>query len=220
MRTWSHSSKNTYITCPRQYDLQYNKKVIPYQETEATIWGNQVHSALEHYAKGGAPLTENYVQFQPWVDKILALPGEKFFEQKLALTRNLTPAPFEGENTWCRAILDALILNGNKAGTFDYKTGKIRTDTDQLKLCAGIVFQHYPEVETVKTAYLWLKHGQATVKTYTRGDVPEIWAYFMAQVKRMEDSYERDKWVPKPSGLCNGWCGAGRDNCEFWSPRR
>jgi hypothetical protein len=219
MRCWSFSSMNTYYTCPKQYQLTYVKKVIPYQETEATKWGSEVHLALENYIGSGIALEEKFLPFKKWGDKVLSLPGEKFMEQKMALTRNLDPTDFEADNAWCRGIIDVLVVDGKRAACYDWKTGKVRPDSDQLKLFAGYVFQHYPDVEVVKTAYVWLKFDQTTVETYRREDLPAIWEHFIAKAAKLEASYEKDKWIPKPSGLCRGWCGAG-SNCEFWSPRR
>lgn len=220
MRTWSFSSLNTYYTCPRQYDLQYNKQVIPYQETEATIYGSRVHKALEDYARDRVPLPDDCKPFQKYVDKLLSLDGERFFERQFALDRSLRPCAFDDANAWCRGVIDVGVVGGHRAIVADYKTGKKRPESDQLKLFAGFVFAHYPSVERVRTSYIWLKHGELTTETYTHDQVPEIWKHFMEKVRRLEDSYEKDKWVPKPSGLCNGWCGAGRENCEFWSPKR
>lgn len=219
MRTWSFSSLNTYTTCPRQYDLTYNTKVIPYTETEATIWGSRVHSALENYAKGTAELDEQFVSFRPYVDKILALPGDRFYERKFALTRNLDPCDFNDPKAWCRGVIDVGVVNGAKALVVDWKTGKVRHDSDQLKLFAAFIMHHFPEVQTVKTVYAWLKHNEVTKETYTRAQLPEIWQHFLQKVARLEKSYETGRWVPRPSGLCNGWCGATQSHCEFWSPR-
>jgi CRISPR/Cas system-associated exonuclease Cas4 (RecB family) len=219
MRTWSFSSLNTYVTCPRQYYLTYVKKTIPYQETEATKWGTEVHQALENYAKDGAPLAPQYVEYQPYVDKVKSLPGELFTERQFALTRNMEPCGFDSEEAWCRGIIDLGVIAAPKAIVADYKTGRIRHDSLQLMLFAAFVMHHWPDVDFVRTVYLWLKYKQTTVKSYTREDLPEIWGEFMPIVQKLESSYERDKWVPKPSGLCRGWCGAGPE-CEFWSPRR
>lgn len=219
MRVWSFSSMSTFVNCPKQYQLTYVNPVIPYQETEATIWGSSVHKALEDYVGAGIELNEKYHPYRKWGDKILSMPGEKFVEKQMALNANLEPVGFDDKSAWCRGIIDVCIIDGKRAATFDYKTGKVRPDSDQLKLFAGFVFQHYPEVEYVKTAYIWLKFDQTTVKKYTRDDLPEIWEHFMAKSERLKKAYEKDVWVPKPSGLCRGWCGAGK-HCDFWSPRR
>lgn len=219
MRTWSFSSMSTYYTCPRQYKLNYIDKVIPFQETEATKWGTEVHEALELYGRDGKPLDDKFLPYKKYVDKLLSLPGEKFFEREFALTRNLVPCEFDDTNAWCRGIIDLGVVDGHRAQAWDYKTGKVRPDSDQLMLFAGFVMQTYPEVTSVKTAYLWLAHNKTTIKTYRREDLPKIWQHFITKSTKLEQAYARNVWVPKPSGLCNGWCGAGT-HCEFWSPRR
>ena len=219
MRTQSFSSMNTYFTCPKQYYLTYVEPVIPYTETEATVWGSEVHEALEHYGRDGAPLADKFLPFKPYVDKILALDGEKLFEQEIAIDKNLQSVGFNDETAWMRGIIDVLVVNGTQAIAADYKTGKIREDSDQLKLFAAFVMTLYPDVESVKTVYLWLKFNKTTVATYTRADLPDIWQHFAAKLKKIEASYETGRWVPKTSGLCNGWCGAGK-HCEFWKSRK
>jgi hypothetical protein len=218
MRTWSFSSMNTFYNCPKQYQLTYVTPVIPYQETEATIWGTRVHEALEHYGRDGVELKEEFVPYKKYVDRILALPGEKLFEQQFAFTRNLEYTDFNDGLAWCRGVIDVAVIDGDRAIAADYKTGKVRPDSDQLKLFAAFIMQKHPEVLSVKTVYLWVKFGQTTVETYTRSDLPSLWAYFMAKAARLEKAYESDKWTPKPSGLCRGWCGA-KQHCVHWAPR-
>lgn len=219
MKAWSFSSMNMFYTCPKQYELTKVKNVIPYTETEATIWGSEVHEAIENYCIG-VPLHDKYLPFKPYADKVLAMPGEKFFERKFALTKNLTPTDFEADDAWVRGIIDVAVVDGNRAIALDWKTGKVRPDSDQLKLFAAFIFEHYPAVDTVSTRYVWLKFNQVTKETYARSDLPGIWAHFMAKARRLEQAYATNKWIPKPSGLCAGWCGAGRAHCIHWSPRR
>ena len=220
MRCQSFRSMNTYYTCPKQYQLTYVTPVIPYQETEATRWGTEVHKALEDYCRDGTEMPDKCSQFKPFGDKIKALPGEKLYEQEMALTKSLQPTAFDSPDAWMRGIVDVLVLNGDKALVNDWKTGKIRPDSDQLKLFAGFVMQTYPEVNVVKTVYSWVVHKKTTVETYKREDLPDIWNHFITKMAKIEASYEKDRWVPKTSGLCNGWCGATKEHCEFWRPRR
>lgn len=209
---------NVFFTCPRQYYLQYVKKVIPYTETDATRYGTRVHEALELYGRDGKPVPEDCQPFTKYVDKLLGLGGEAFFEQQFALTRNLEPCGFDDSSAWCRGVVDIGVIAGDKGIAADYKTGKVRPDSDQLKLFAGFLFQHYP-VQKVKTTYIWLAHEKMTSETYQKEDAPDIWKHFITKAEKIERSYDKDKWLPKTSGLCRGWCGAGREHCEFWSPR-
>lgn len=220
MRAWSFSSLNLYTTCPRQYYLTKVASVIPYTETEATKWGSAVHLALEEYVRDGKELSDDFVAYKKVADKILALPGERFVEKEFALTSNLEPCDFKDEAAWCRGIIDVGVIGNKKAFVGDYKTGKIRPESDQLKLFAAFIFTHYPDIEEVKTAYIWLAHGKSTVEKYKRDQLPDIWEHFMTKAEKLKRSYEKDRWVPKPSGLCNGYCGAGSSHCEFWSPKR
>ena len=210
---------NTYETCPRQYKLTYVTPVIPYQETEATIWGTNVHLALENYCRSGDILTSEYIGFKPYADKILSLSGDKHFEAEVALNAAFKPVEFSDPSAVLRGIIDVLVVNGDKALVADWKTGKIRADSDQLKLFALFAMKKYPEVQSVKTCYVWLKFGKTTTEVYTREDLPSIIEHFMVKTNRIKASYDNDRWIPKTSGLCRGWCGA-KGHCEFWSPRR
>lgn len=220
MRAWSFSSLNTFTTCPRQYELTYVRPVIPYQETEATLWGTRVHEALEHHARDGRELGDEFEVYRPYVNQILSLPGERFYERKFALTRNLEPVDFDSPDAWCRGVIDVTVLDGQRALVVDWKTGKIKPDSDQLKLFAAFIMHHYPEVQSVKTVYAWLTFGEVTKETYTRSQLPDIWKHFLTKVSRLEQAYAKSRWVPKPSGLCNGWCGATSAHCEFWAPKK
>jgi hypothetical protein len=220
MRVQSFSSMNTYATCPKQYKLTYVTPVIPYQETDATRYGTEVHLALEEYCRDSKPLSETHKRFKPYGDKIISLEGDKFYEQEMALNKNLQPVEFSSPDAWVRGIIDVLVVRGDKAIVNDWKTGKVKPDSDQLKLFAGFVMHHYPEVNTVKTVYSWIVHHKTTVETYHREDLPAIWDHFNVKMAKIEASYEKDRWTPKTSGLCNGWCGATKEHCDFWKPRR
>lgn len=219
MRCQSFSSINTYYTCPRQYKLTYVTPVIPYQETDATRWGTEVHLALEEFCRDGKPLPENCQDYAKYGEKLKSLPGEKFYEIQCAVDASFKPVDFDDKSAVLRGIIDVLVVNGSVALVNDWKTGKVKPDSDQLKLFAGFVMAKFPEVNTVKTVYAWLAHKQTTVETYTRDDLPSIWQHFLAKLSKIKASYETDRWVPKTSGLCNGWCGAGT-NCDFWRPKR
>lgn len=219
MRAWSYSSLNTFANCPRQYYLRYVSRQIPYQESDATKWGSEVHTALENYAKHGAPLPPHLDSYRPLVDKILSLPGEKRFEYPLAFTRNLEPCSFDDESAWCRGVIDVLAVDGENGLCVDWKTGKVREDSDQLMLFAAMMFQQFSSLQRVKSLYVWLKYDKTTKRTYTREELPELWQHFLAKARRLEHAYDSNKWLPNPSGLCNGWCGA-EGLCEFWKPKR
>jgi len=212
---WTYSQLDKFETCPRQYYHVRVKKDIVEPPTEYTVWGEKVHTAMEHRMLNNTPLPEGMQQWEPIANKLYHLSGNKMCEQKMAIDENFQPADWS--NAWTRGIADYLIVNKDRAAVFDYKTGK-RKPTKQLMLYAGYTFAHYPEVNIVTTGFVWLKIKKVDSETFTRDDVPMIWKKFLPRVKKLESAYERDAWMPRPSGLCNGWCPI--KTCEFYKDRR
>lgn len=217
---WSYSSLSAFETCPRRYHLTRITREVSEPQTEATLWGNQVHQALEYAVKGTKALEPAFTAYQPIVDRIRAADGRKFTEQKFGLTNSFTPTTFFGKDVWFRGVIDLQVVREKTALAFDYKTGKVRTDGDQLKLFAAATFAQHPHIEKVHTQYLWLAHDKTTGETFHRDDLPSIWQDFVPRINRMTAAQDSDRWMPSPSGLCNGWCPVGPDRCEFWKPKR
>lgn len=216
---WSYSSLNAF-ECPRRYHLTRVAKVVRESQTEETRWGNLVHKSLEDRVKSKTPLPEGMRQWEPIVAKLDTAKGRVFAETRFTLTRNLTPTQWSAQNAWCRGIIDAGVDAGRKALLLDWKTGKIKQDSDQLRLFAAIYMKARPYTEEVTTGFVWLKDNKLTKDTFTREHVPEIWEDFIARAARLEAAYKQNKWPARPSGLCRGWCPVGREHCEYWSPKQ
>jgi len=216
---WSYSSLTKYETCPKQYELTKVTKQVIEPPTVHTIWGQEVHLALEERIRDNKPLGDNFTKYESVAAKIEAIQGEKHCEHQFAFNSNLELTDWDSPDAWCRGIIDIWIHGKAKAVAYDYKTGKVKSDSDQLKLFAAFIMQAYPEIEAVSTGFIWLAHNKVTVQTFTRDDLPAIWEDFTQRSLRLKASYDNGKWIPKPSGLCRGWCSAGK-LCEFWSPKR
>ena len=212
---WSYSSLTAYETCPRRFYLTKITKKVTEPQTEATVFGNKVHKALEDYVGGLAPLPGNMAQYQPVADKIKATPGKKMLEYSFGLTKALTPTTFFGSDVWVRGKLDVSILRPKEAIVLDYKTGKRKFDMDQLKLFAAVGFALWPYAERSRTGYVWLPENTMDREEFTPDQKPIIFAEFASRVRRMELSQENNEWPARPSGLCKKWCPVGKENCEF-----
>ena len=215
MPAWSYTALTAFETCPRRYQLTRVSKEAVESQTDATIWGNKVHTALENFAKGKAPLPPELEQYQPYVTKILEREGKRLIEQKMCIDKNFRPTEWMSKTAWCRGIVDIGVVGTEKAYLLDYKTGKRKVDTNQLQLFAALAFAHYPWIEKVVTGFIWLKEGKFDRETFTREQLPEIWNEFLPRVKRVELAYEQDKWPAKPSGLCRNWCPVGKALCDY-----
>ena len=114
-----------------------------------------------------------------------------------------------------RGVVDYALVTPLTAVILDHKTGKPKSDGDQLRLFAGVAFAAFPYVKKVRTGYLWLAHDKTDTKDFTPEDVPEIWVDFGSRVHRMEHAFSTGNFPPKPSGLCRAWCPVGRKLCSF-----
>jgi hypothetical protein len=179
------------------------------------MWGEKVHKAMELRVRDSVPLPEGMTQWEGIAAKFAALPGEKHCELQMAVDKNFQPA--EWGNAWSRGIADLLVVHGDRAGIFDYKTGK-RKLTEQLELYVGYTFATYPQVNYVTTGFVWMRDKKIDKSTYQRVQVADIWRDFLPRVRKLENAYERDAWPCRPSGLCRGWCPV--KTCEFYKDKK
>lgn len=212
---WSYSALTAFETCPRRFQLTRVTKQVREPQTEATIWGNKVHKALEDFAKSGKPLTPDLEKYAKYVKKIQSYEGKRVVEERVALDRNFRPTTWMAKDVWVRGIIDIGVVGSEKAYLLDWKTGKRRPDSNQLKLFAALAFAMYPWIDKVVTGFIWLKTSEFDKEVFTRDQLPEIWNEFLPRLSRVAIAYDQDKWTPKPSGLCKNWCPVGRQQCEF-----
>jgi hypothetical protein len=214
--TWSFSSLKDFVNCPKQYqEIKVLKRFTKFP-TEQMRYGTEVHKACEDYVGEGIPLAENYKRFQPVLDSLVAIPGTKYPEYRMALDKDRQVSAY-GKGYWVRGIVDLLIVDGDHAFLVDYKTGSNRyPDPKQLKLMALMTFAHFPEVNKVKAGLLFVMHESFMDEEYTREQIPKLWSYFENDLERLSLSYENDTWQANPTPLC-GWCPVR--TCEFHKER-
>lgn len=217
MNAWTFSSLEKYQTCPKQFYHVRVIKDVKEPPSEHTIWGEKVHQAFEDFIKSDKFLPKEMSIWEGFLAKVKRLKGEKHTEIKLAVDKNFQPCDWD--TSWSRGIVDLLCVNGDTAVVMDYKTGK-RKPSDQLSLYAAYVFAHYPSVQKVSTAFVWLKDRKIDRNIFTRDDIASIWQQFLPTVRKIEVSHETNKWPAKPSGLCRQWCHVldcehnGRKSCN------
>lgn len=217
MPAWSYTSLTAFETCPRRYYLTRVSKEIVEPQTEAMTWGNQVHKALEDAVKDKTPLPDSMKEWQGIADRIVGAPGKKHAEQKMAITKHFAPVKWFDKQVWCRGIVDAIVETEDHAKVIDYKTGKRKPDSQQLKLFSLLVFHTRPWINKVTTAFLWLKDNKIDSDTFERDQVGMMWQEFLPRIQRVEEAYKSGTFPPKPSGLCRGWCPC--KGCEFWQAK-
>jgi hypothetical protein len=215
--TWSFSSLKEYVNCPRQYHEVKVLKNYTKRVTREMTFGTEVHKYCEDYVGEGKPLPKNYLHFKPVLDELLAIPGTRYPEYKMALDAEGKPSAY-GSGYWVRGIVDLLIVDGDQAYIVDYKTGSNKyPDPKQLKLMALMTFAHFPEVQKIKAGLLFIVHTSFVDESYTRDQIDELWDHFYPDLQRLQTSYDTSVWNPNRTPLC-GWCPV--TSCENYKERR
>lgn len=234
---WSYTALSDFISCPKQYFHKRVAKDVQDTQGAEALWGDQVHryfeaSILDYVGRTdeadviwatlrleGVDPDTSFTVYEPYLQAVLAIPHDSLRpEQKYAIDRALTPCEWMSPNVWCRGIIDVLLTKGGMAYALDWKTGKRKDGSRQLKLFALLVFLHHPDIQSVKTGFVWLKAGVTDYETFTRDQESELWQEFVGDLARYNAAFKADVWTPRKSGLCRGWCPV--TGCEFWEPKK
>jgi hypothetical protein len=213
---WSYSSLNQYLTCGKQYHEVRVLKNFKEAPSEQLLWGERVHKFMEQALNEPTDgnTGDEFKAYRRVAERFAQTKGQLATEQQLAITNSFKPTAWFAPDVWCRGVLDAIWIDGPIARVVDWKTGKRKPDSYQLKLFALLTFAHHPKVNRVNTAFVWLQTGKMDTAKFLRKDVPMLWQDILPNVRRLEYAHNTQTWIPKPSGLCRGWCPV--KTCSFW----
>lgn len=204
--SWSFTSIEHSEQCLRSYHEIRVLKNFKQEEGESLLWGNRVHDAFAQALGKGTALPAGMELWQGVVETFRALTGTMYVEQQIALTEGFQPCAWFDKTAWVRGVIDALWIDGAVAKAVDWKTGKRKPNSDQLALFALLVFHTYPQVNEVRTMFVWLKTLEKDRDTFTRVQVPELWNRFTPKIRRLINAFKTNEWPAKNSGLCRKHC--------------
>lgn len=220
---WSYSALTSFETCPRRHYETRVAKTVRETEGAPLLLGNAAHKVLELRAKNGVPIpkivqvtaadgttiSQTSKGWEEMIQQILSRVNdstEVVTERQICLDDRFCETDWFSKTAWVRGVVDLGLIENSKALLLDYKTGKRKPDSDQLKLFSALAMHVWPKLERVVTGFLWLKTGEIDKETYTRADIPDIWNDFLPRVRRIKQAFEKDNWPERPSGLCKNWC--------------
>lgn len=211
----SYSRLNTFENCPAQFDYVYVSKSVSQAQSEAISYGDRVHKTLEEYGRGELfreLTTEEDQVIHRWGEIVdmfqqQAEGGEIYYEHQMAVNEDLQSVDWFAPDVYFRAIADVLIIKDDVAFMFDYKTGKVRESPLQMQFFAAMVMWCFPQVEEVRTSFLWLLHNQASNAIYKRTKLGHLWKALKPRLDKVHETIDLGVFDTKPSGLCP-WCPA------------
>lgn len=202
---FSFSVVDMYRSCAKKY---YHLKVAKdFKDSDSSFSadGKAIHEALLTRVIDGTPLPLPMRYMEPIAAKFANTDGVKSGEIQLALNRQFEPCAWFDKDCYVRAIIDLLIIKGNKATIIDWKTGKVRPKPDQLKLAAAVLSQQMPEIEHFTCAFVWVNHKEVTPLTLRKENMADVWADWIEAADEMEDAIKITAFPASPSYLCR-WC--------------
>jgi len=221
--SWSRLS--VYRQCPNQFEAKYITKEYPDEgDNPAFEKGNRIHSQLEDYinwkknGKKEPSLCEEAANVIPIIDSYfkrvdpLAISAEK----QLALNHDWNECGWfdSAKIVKWRGIIDMIVLmRKDRMVLIDFKSGKVRPyadDRGQLHLTAAMLFELYPDVNQITSAYLFVEHKTTDQTIFKREDHAKNKAAFDIEWLQVNEDKE---FEAKKNQYCY-FCGIKSD-CMF-----
>jgi len=203
---FSYSAIKDFENCPKKYHEVRILKRFKQEDTQATLYGSEVHKAIELKLTAHRPMPPQFEQFIPLIDPVDKLQGEMKCEVKMGIRADFSPCGFFDKDVWFRGIPDVLVINHTTgvARVVDWKTGKSSryADTAQLELLAGMVMSHYPNVKKVKGALVFLVANDVVKADFTRDQYADIMSKWAGKAGLVEQALANNTWNPRPGPLC------------------
>jgi len=212
--TWSYSSISTFAQCKKRW---MGERLMGFRSppTPALEFGSAAHRAAEEYGKEGTPFPEEFEFMEAFVEPLRSAPGTKLYEYEMGLTAELDPCEFRGDDKcWWRGIADYLCISEDEktCHLVDYKTGSKRySDTKQLNILSLAIFAHFPKVETVNGALIFVKNkpnDALVTEVYQRKDSEKMWEYWDGLIETLQHALITGEpaFTPTKNALCKNYC--------------
>ena len=215
---WSWSRLALFEKCPKQFYHTNIVKDVVKPDNKVFERGIRIHKKLEDAVKfkdttllAGDPEVERMI---PLINGLLNSGFQEMHaELELAWDISMRPTSWFGErgkphtwNQWLRCGYDFAGIRDDVAVIWDWKTGKNWGYTDQLKLFAATAFVKWPQVQKVKTAYVYVDQKESSPKTFHRSSFDQMWNDFGNRQELIQMANESGNWEPKPSNMNCKWC--------------
>ena len=129
----------------------------------------------------------------------------------MAATRESEPCGWWDSNVFGRCAADVfLVFDGWYGIVIDYKTGKPHNPRFGLDMQpvvnAKMAFDHFPELHTIDTAFVYMQHNKTSRSTFTRSNVNIEFQPVGELLYKLQRSVENNNFPARQNGLCRKHC--------------
>lgn len=208
--SFSYSSLKMFENCPRKFaeTLVYGNYKDVFVSANGD-YGDRMHKEAQRVIETGAASQPEFEFLRPTLDTLAAIPGTKYTEYKLGLSRDGKTLEWNNRTRWFQGIADLAIVpdDGDTARVVDYKAGNSQyADTDQLELMAMLIMARHPRITKVLGALLFVSDNQMRKRNVSADDVPTLTQKYRERHACIIACHNADKWPMKESGLCRRHC--------------
>lgn len=216
---YSFSKINLWEQCPLKFKFNYIDKLGIYEPNLAMERGSFIHTLLENDTKGKetsfkfqiCTLEEQeecidiFIAFKqsPLGQSYLEVPAEAevAFGMKLE-DGKLVVCSYYDKQALFRGKIDHSIIEGAKIQLIDWKTGKVSGFPAPLQLVMYAVwaFHMYPDINFIRTAFVYVEHGKEKVYKFSREHLSVLTKKVLEKIVNVEGETVFGK---KESPLCN-----------------
>ena len=207
----SYSRISDYDKCPRAFREKNLTKRAPFQTSAAMERGKLMHEILA--AAVHDPTVNVPTEFD-YANKALIEIQEaddKRVEMDMAFNPEKKVVGWLAADVHFRSKLDVLIKKGTHYKIIDWKSGKLRLDSQQLRFYGAAVFAMSPKAKTVDAEFVFVDARQEISATFNREEhFDQLWAEIDGSLETINKDFT---WIAKPSPLCR-WCPVLPEHCE------
>jgi len=221
---YSISKMGTFKTCSKMFKLKYIDKVKIESEPQLALYrGSYAHEILENKFDYNIPVELNHIFTQEEADKVIEMVKEfretelgqkteklinradSILEEDFAFDKKLKFVDFWDKSAWMRGSADAFNVNLKQSILIDYKTGQDKSETEdfgyeQGMLYAVYMFIKYPDIQSVKSVFVFIEHGTKKEIFYTRSEFNSYIKHFYDKTKKIEKT---EIFKDEISALCS-----------------
>lgn len=154
---WSASTLEGFASCPYRYWRVHVAKDFHPAPNAAVELSGALHWAFSQAFLEDTPLPSKFSRFQPLIDGIKALPGEKFVDKLLAVDHNFKPCQWD--KAWARDKADFIVSRGNTSIIALWQTGNFEPSL-RPQLLAALWFCMCKECDIIHIRIFWLKQNR------------------------------------------------------------